>query len=128
MYANFNRYNDQGERMNIFCEPEVDGTLSIIFFPCSKKDQFSKKVAWEFCKIWKMGGMVNNATRLSISVMDNKPKKTFLNWCNSVFNKLEVTIDWRKHEVTYVKNKFGNIVVLKDKPYVRPVRKLSYKK
>lgn len=115
IFANFQKYNEKGQRMNIFCEVHEDG-LIVTYFPCSKYDQFSKHTGWKLYTEFK-GGDLSNLHKWScrtISVVDNKPKKTFLNWCNDNFYHLrDRTVRYNRF---FLENKHGKRIILKDKP------------
>lgn len=123
-FANFQKYNEKGQRMNLFAEVNGD-EIVIIYFPCSTKDQFSKSTAWEmYVNYCTKCVEIKSLTLTIIPVVENKPKKTFLNWCNENFYHMEDEIEHRYHEVEYLINKEKNKIVIKDKPYVN---KLSRK-
>jgi hypothetical protein len=122
VFANFKKYNEKGQRMNIFAVVH-DNDIIITYFPCSKKDQFCKEIGWELWELYfddTMGieemKLVSNAV---IPIVDGKPKKTFLNWCNENFLQPQDTIDWRSHYVKYLKTNEGKLIILADRPIVK---------
>lgn len=97
MYANFNKFDNKCRRLAIFAEPyneTLTDSISHLFITvitCSKSDQFSKKKAWELFKHHNdlLKGEVANDFKRPVNpyfnmlkIVDNKPKRTFINWCN----------------------------------------------
>lgn len=125
MYANFNRYDNKGRRLSLFAEEE-NNKLKIYVITCSKSDQFCKKDGWWYLELHQryLAGVIQeddleelfvpHPQVFEIDVIDNKPKKTFINWCNENFYFL------KEKQVRYnrwwVENKNGIRVHVKDSP------------
>jgi hypothetical protein len=122
IFANFQKYDEKGRRVNLFAQQE-NGKLTISYFLCSKQDQFSKARGWVMYLNYLNSligpnhpghAAVPKVTQVIIDVVDNKPKKTFLNWCNDNFYHLrDRTVRYNRF---YLENKQGKRIILKDKP------------
>lgn len=77
-YVTYAFYNDKGERMSIFYK---DG--QIIAIPCSKKDQFCKKMAILMYET----GIYNRYTEASIE--KGITQRQFIAWCDANFKRLK---------------------------------------
>lgn len=102
-WATYKFYDEKGRRMAIFAsmtetnkEGEA-GPLHIITITCSKKDQFSKKwakVAFEALQRPLLKGEVRelpfHPNQYFVNIKDNKPKWTFIRWCEEMFYKREM--------------------------------------
>jgi hypothetical protein len=121
-FANFQKYNEKCQRMSIFADVEGD-KIVITYFPCSTKDQFSKQTAWKMYDDYCLDiREIKSISHTVITVEDNKPKKTFLNWCNDNFYHKVERIEKRRHDVVYLEDKNNNRIVIKDR---RCIDKLS---
>jgi hypothetical protein len=129
IFANFQKYDERGRRINIFAVEDdfVVGHLKIVYFPCSNRDQFSKNKGWELYNnyrsfvdlsegLHRSSEVIPLVTVLFVEIDDNKPKKTFLNWCNDNFYQKRDTVERRNHEIEYLINKEKNIIIIKDSP------------
>lgn len=126
MYANFNKYDNKGRRLSIFgVEENENGVVRTYVFTCSKCDQFSKRKAWQLFENYTKSlneeyldenDEVPVVTVEKVDIVDNKPKKTFINWCNENFYQLKSTnVNYTR---IFVENKNGQRTILKDsKPF-----------
>lgn len=76
-YVTYKFYDERGRRLSIFAEME-EKNLHITVYTCSKKDQFSRRVAKHMFFNEFPDGHPNEFT---IPIKDSKPKWTFINWC-----------------------------------------------
>lgn len=92
MYTTFMFYNEQKKRLSIFAEREGD-ILHITVIPCSRKDQFSRKVGREeYAEIVAINPtdkelQKRNIATFNIGIKDKQPGKTFINWCKEKYYK-----------------------------------------
>lgn len=77
-YVTYAFYNNKGERMSIFYK---DG--QIIAIPCSKKDQFCKKMAILMYET----GIYNRYTEASVE--KGITQRQFIAWCDANFKRLK---------------------------------------
>lgn len=122
-YITYKFWDSQGRRLAIFARPvfifgEFDDTdtpikaekLHIYIIPCSKKDVYSKKFAKKMFEEHvgdRYAGLegINSIAELSIPIENDKPKFTFLKWCEDNYFKYQATliaaqadILWRRDE------------------------------
>lgn len=104
-YVTYKFFDEKKRRLAIFAIPThevVDGPIDpdgqpskvrVYIIPCSKKDTFSKKRAKElfieFMEFRRLGfdGALAHPIELQIAVKDDKPKFTFLKWCEENYFK-----------------------------------------
>lgn len=79
-FATYAFYDNKGRRLAIFYDDR--GTATII--PCSKKDQFSKKVARAFYE-----GEVLPPSAMLIGMTPNMTQREFINYCDHIFKRLK---------------------------------------
>lgn len=110
-YVTYKFYDEKGRRLAIFAIPGyklVDNgknegeleqeILRIYVITCSKKDTFSKKRARhmfaEFYGMKQQGwiGASAHPIELQIDIKDDKPKFTFLKWCEENYAKYIPTV------------------------------------
>lgn len=131
-YSNMKRYDSEGRRCAIFgipiatigeFEPDplsvLPDQLYIKVFPCSKKDQFSKKVAKQaFFDSYSEESKYHPIT-IIIPIKDPKrPKWSFLMWCKENYYKLvedKFPINGSLLGVDFVRNKDKTFNALKIK-------------
>lgn len=105
MWTTYKFYDEKGRRLTIVgrvvCDAAIeqeDGTikfeneqLDIQIVTCSKKDEFSKKAVKAFVKTLEEGGNGDNlgfkVLNITIPIKDNKPKFTFISWCQDTYYK-----------------------------------------
>jgi len=124
IFANFQKYDEKGRRLNIFAidDNQAPNSLKVVYFPCSKADQFSKARGWELYANHNalMGGVLvpmeetPKAVIKYIEIIDNKPKKSFLNWCNeNFFSRKFKFVTYRRETL---RNDAGKVIRVKDSP------------
>lgn len=101
-YVTYRFYDTKGRRLAIFAVPDNILTsatkLRVLVIACSKKDTFSKNRAKqlfeEFITLKGMGfdATIAHPTEIMIDVRDDKPKFTFLKWCEANYFKYIPTI------------------------------------
>lgn len=112
-YVTYKFHDDKGRRLAIFAVPvarlkegvstgEVGPTadlkLHLYIFTCSKKDSFSKQTArdmyLEYITLKQEGltGSYGHPMEIVIPVNDDKPKFTFLKWCEETYFKYIPTV------------------------------------
>lgn len=100
-YSAFVFYNKNKQRLSIFAFEEGD-KLKITVIPCSKEDMFCKRIGRKLHAQIIEDLKLKNETDLTyetfeIPIEENKPKMTFLRWCNKNFYKLKnQTITFRE--------------------------------
>lgn len=110
LFITYKFYDDKKRRLSIFGEYfPANGVIEIAVFTCSNKDHFSKKTAREAFEL-----LCHSVTECHnghfhpmlsiIDVVDNKPGKTFINWCDEHFYKKSLFV----HRIPVVRELFSN--------------------
>lgn len=96
-FSNFRRYNAKGQRLAIFCRKvEAQKDMEIFILRCSRKDIFSKKVAKDVYERYVNTGVTADyhPQVFNLLIDNNKPKYTFLRWCNNnTYKPIEMILD-----------------------------------
>ena len=101
-YSNLTRYDSSGRRVAVFARQDENNPsiLEIFVLRCSKKDQFTKKLArdiyelsqYELFKdkdIIEFGTSIYHPEKNRVVIFNPAtPKKEFLQWCNKKYFKL----------------------------------------
>ena len=100
MYKTFKYYDDNGRRLSIMGEiikSPIGDLILMTVIRCSKEDNFNKTVAIEIYTAIKEGRYFDYS-EVTISILDNKPGKSFIDWCESNLykEKLEYRVFTRK--------------------------------
>jgi hypothetical protein len=110
LYVSYKFYDDHKRRLAIFGEhfPESN-IIEIAVFTCSNKDHYSKKTAREafelLCKSVNECNEHHFHPMLSvIDVVDNKPGKSFITWCEEHFYKRRQYV----HRIPVIRDIFYN--------------------
>lgn len=107
-YVSYKFYDGAGRRLSIFCIPGYrtmeendmlpETVLYIYILPCSKKDTFSKlraKMLFLRYRTYKNEGLKCpdvHPIEIQVDVINEKPKWTFLHWCEKNYYKYQRTI------------------------------------
>jgi len=123
-WFNSNCYKQNGNRVAVFGRPLGENIIGIFALECSKKDQFSKKVATEVYKIFIKDGVkavealgYSPKTALVARFSKNEDEEdsleyTFFKYCNDSYYKKRLKISRHfvyKHEFVKTSN-YGNAV------------------
>lgn len=78
----FKYYDDKKRRLSIFAEKQEDNNLCITIIPCSRKDVFKKQISIDLFNNISLGKVENKSFyQVVIPIIENKPGKTFIDWC-----------------------------------------------
>lgn len=115
MFVNFKKRDKKGRRLSIFAEI-VFNQLFILVFTCSPEDNFSRKTGYWLYERWKSGGDPDVAKPISkgVIIVDEKPLKTFINWCNDTYYEAdEVFVMNAKAPIVYKLDENGDMIDVK---------------
>lgn len=138
-YVTYKFHDLKGRRLAIFAipsykageydlnKPSYPNMLQIYVITCSKKDTFSKKYAKkmfeEFYAMKQQGwtGAYAHPLELQIDIKDDKPKFTFLKWCEENYFKyiptvlaIEAPILYRGKEMLDGKFPYFDLIPIED--------------
>lgn len=103
MWTTYRFYDEKGRRLAIFAEDFGQGKeLKITIITCSQKDQFSKvraKKLFEKCHI-DPAACACHPTIIRIPVINDKPKWTFIHWCqDNYFKRIPVVAAYNTYGI-----------------------------
>jgi|SRR5882762_5254302 len=109
MWVTYKFYDEKGRRLTIVGRIVADGAeieqkdgslkfdneqLEIQVVTCSKHDEFSKKIVRPFIDLLEKGEYTDELNFhpevFHIPIKDDKPKWTFINWCQENYYKREI--------------------------------------
>lgn len=142
-YVTYKFYDEKERRLAIFAVPslmageyeDVDtpkewNALLLFVIPCSKKDTFSKAKAKElFEENWSLKTQgfegIKGVTELLIPIENNKPKFTFIKWCEDNYYKyiptvmaIEAPMLYRGDELLNGKFPYFDIVPIEEENFI----------
>jgi len=101
IYANFKKYDYNGNRLAIFGVPILGiGKMEIFVLKCSKKDQFNKNLAWQVYASpnHNLNGKQYHPMMYKIDINEEFPKKTFIEYIKTNFySKVRYTFRTRSN-------------------------------
>lgn len=85
-YSTFMFYDEHKRRLSIFAR-KVGDTLEITVIPCSKRDNFQRKIGRQLYEQVIAGDEVKGYYLANIGIKDGWPKNSFLDYCRKNFYK-----------------------------------------
>lgn len=107
-FATYKFYDAARRRCSIFSRV-VEDKLEIIIIPCYGVPQFSKKIGKNiYLRIEETGEIPDYCSTFVIGIKENKPRRTFLEWCENRFlRKFTATVTVQKEYLSAKPQSFG---------------------